>query len=238
MILSYWVNPTVTDSDSNAEPRYLDQFSLQFGGRSDSIKSSYKPKRQSSDDPEVDSVLSELLQREQSERRTFPGSGFVVKGAQNLNDDLHQILSDILDGVDDDDDSSFTRGRLNPDEQRIFDSLRELEDESDRRPVRFGSGRLQSNPNFSDDFAASGLRDLGERGSVESGPTLANRGRFDSSGQRFGSGSQDNRSPRQDFSKAGPGKVSFYCRHCRRDRQPRRIHREVREHGLRDPGED
>ena len=213
------------DSDSNSEPRYLDQFSLQFGARSDSVKSSYKPKRQLSDDPEVDSVLSELLQREQSERRTFPGSGFVVKGAQNLNDDLHKILSDILDGVDDDDDNSFTRGRLNPDEQRILDSLRELDEESDRRPVRFGSGRLPSNPNFSDDFAASGLRNLGERGSSEAGPNLANRGRFDSSGQRFGSGGQDNRAPRQDFSKATVMAVCLCIELIsRRNRQPGRLH--------------
>ena len=206
----YFVNFILMDSDSKSEPRYLDQFSLQFGAQSDSIKSSYKPKRQSSDDPEVDSILSELLQREQSERRTFPGSKFVVKGAQDLNDDLHKILSDILDGVDeDDDDNSFARGQLNDDEQRILNSLRELEEEPGRKPVRFGG--FQKDPTFSDDFGVAGLRSLGDRDDGNTGPTLANRGRFDLSGQSSGSqsnrapqssGSQSNRAPRQDFSKA------------------------------------
>ena len=192
----------LADSDSKSEPRYLDKFSLQFGGGSDSITRSYKPKRQTTDDPEVDSILSELLLREQSERRTFPGSNFVVKGAQNINDDLHQILSDILDGVDDDDDgfnvdNSFTRGQLNDDEQRLLSSLRELDAESVRKPVRFGG--IQKNTDFSDDFAVKGLRNLGERDDGDEGapgPTLANRGRFDSSGQ-------SNRGARQDISKAG-----------------------------------
>ena len=197
----------LTDSDSKSEPRYLDKFSLQFGGGgggSDSIKRSYKPKRQASDDPEVDSILSELLLREQGERRTFPGSNFVVKGAQNINDDLHQILSDILDGVDDDDDdfrvdNSFTRGQLNlnDDEQRLLSTLRELDAESVRKPVRFGG--FQKNPEFSDDFAVKGLRNLGDRedgAEGAAGPTLENRGRFDSSGQ-------SNRGGRQDISKAG-----------------------------------
>ena len=195
----------LTDSDSKSEPRYLDKFSLQFGGGSDSIKRSYKPKRQTTDDPEVDSILSELLLREQSERRTFPGSNFVVKGAQNINDDLHQILSDILDGVDDDDDdftvdNSFIRGQLNDDEQRILSSLRELDEESVRKPVRFGG--FQKNPNFSDDFAVKGLRnrDRDDGNDGASGPTLANRGRFDSSGQ-------SNRGGRQGIGREGRGVI-------------------------------
>ena len=202
VLCSPWLHFILPDSDSKSEPRYLDKFSLQFGGGSDSIDRSYKPKRQTSDDPEVDSILSELLLREPSERRTFPGSNFVVKGAQNINDDLHQILSDILDGVDDDDDdfnrdNSFTRGQLNDDEQRLLSSLRELDAESVRKPVRFGG--FQKNPDFSDDFAVKGLRDLGERDDDgANGPTLANRGRFDSSGQATRGG-------RQDISREGRG---------------------------------
>ena len=204
VLYSTWCPFILTDSDSKSEPRYLDKFSLQFGGGgSDSIKRSYKPKRQTSDDPEVDSILSELLLREQSERRTFPGSNFVVKGAQNINDDLHQILSDILDGVDDDDDdfnldSSFTRGQLNDDEQRILSSLRELDEDAVRKPVRFGG--FQKNPDFSDDFAVKGLRNLGDRDDGDDraqGPTLANRGRFDSSGAR-----ESNRGGRQGISRS------------------------------------
>ena len=219
---------TLTDSDSKSEPRYLDKFSLQFGGGSDSIKRSYKPKRQTNDDPEVDSILSELLLREQSERRTFPGSNFVVKGAQNINDDLHQILSDILDGVDDDDndfnvDNSFIRGgHLTDDEQRILGSLRELDEESVRKPVRFGG--FQKNPDFSDDFAVKGLRNLGDRDDGDDGvrgPNLANRGRFDSSGQ-------SNRGGRQGISRRGEVQFWFYYLNIfRGDCQSRRFHREM-----------
>ena len=184
------------DSDSKSEPRYLDKFSLQFGGGSDSIRKSYKPKRQITDDPEVDSILSEILQLEPSERRTFPGSNFVVRGAQNLNDDLHKLLSDILDGKDVDDyydDNSFERGQLNDDEKRILSSLRELNEQPDRKPVRFGGFQ---NPSFSEDFGSKGLRRPEDKDNGVNGPTLENRGRFDSNSQ-----SQNDRAPRQDFSK-------------------------------------
>ena len=129
-------------SESSSEPRYLDQFSVHFGS-SQGIDRSDKIKRQSSsDDPEVSAVLSELL-REQGERRTFPGVDFVREGASNLNDDIHAVLSDILDGVDDDyddyqddRDNNIIIKQLADDENRILKVLRELEAEQDRRPIR------------------------------------------------------------------------------------------------------
>ena len=121
------INLVLSDSDSDSEPRYLDKFSVQFGD-SDSIRRSDQPsKRQLEDDPEVSAVLSELLQ-EQGERRTFSeGIEFVRNGASNINDDIHAILSDILEGRDDDyedyqdqRENAFIRQQLRDDDNRIL----------------------------------------------------------------------------------------------------------------------
>ena len=199
-----WINLVLSDSESNSEPRYLDKFSVQFGD-SESIRRSDRPsKRQLDDDPEVSAVLSDLLQ-EQGERRTFSeGIDFVRKGASNINDDIHAILSDILDGRDseyedyqDERENAFIRQQLRDDDNKILKALRELEreeDERERRPVRFGD----TNPVFSEDFANEGLRSL-----EDNSPNLNNRGRFDSSGPRdnpprsFG----NDREPRQEEGK-------------------------------------
>ena len=176
----------LSDSESNSEPRYLDKFSVQFGD-SESIRRSDRPsKRQLDDDPEVSAVLSDLLQ-EQGERRTFSeGIDFVRKGASNINDDIHAILSDILDGRDndyedyqDERENAFIRQQLRDDDNKILKALRELEreeDERQRRPVRFGG---ETNPLFSEDFANEGLRSL-----EDNSPNLNNRGRFDPSRTR------------------------------------------------------
>lgn len=181
-----WINLVLSDSESNSEPRYLDKFSVQFGD-SESIRRSDRPsKRQLDDDPEVSAVLSDLLQ-EQGERRTFSeGIDFVRKGASNINDDIHAILSDILDGRDndyedyqDERENAFIRQQLRDDDNKILKALRELEreeDERQRRPVRFGG---ETNPLFSEDFANEGLRSL-----EDNSPNLNNRGRFDPSRPR------------------------------------------------------
>ena len=59
----------------------------------------------------MSAVLSDLL-LEQGERRTFPGADVVIPpilrdGASNLNDDIHAILSDILDGRESDYDDDY-----------------------------------------------------------------------------------------------------------------------------------
>ena len=179
----------LSDSDSNSEPRYLDQFSVQFGDSESIRRSDDRPsKRQLDDDPEVSAVLSDLLQTgRQGERRTFTeGIDFVRKGASNINDDIHAILSDILDGRDadyedyqDERENAFIRTQLRDDDNKILKALRELEreeDERQRRPVRFGG---DTNPVFSDDFANEGLRSL-----EDNSPNLDNRGRFDPSRPR------------------------------------------------------
>ena len=56
-------------------------------------------------------MLSDLL-LEQGERRTFPGADVIIPpilrdGASNLNDDIHAILSDILDGRESDYDDDY-----------------------------------------------------------------------------------------------------------------------------------
>ena len=73
----------------------------------------------------MSAVLSDIL-RNQGERRTFPGVDLVRQGAANLNDDIHAVLSDILDGADDDEDyedeipNDFIRTTLRDDENRIL----------------------------------------------------------------------------------------------------------------------
>ena len=198
-----WISFVLSDSDS--EPRYLDQFSVQFGDSESIRRSDDRPsKRQLDDDPEVSAVLSDLLQTRQGERRTFTeGIDFVRKGASNINDDIHAILSDILDGRDadyedyqDERENAFIRTQLRDDDNKILKALRELEreeDERQRRPVRFGA---DTNPVFSDAFANEGLRSL-----EDISPNLDNRGRFDPSRPREDpprSFAANDREPRQE----------------------------------------
>ena len=187
-------------SDSNSEPRYLDKFSLKFGD-SESIqsdrRSDTKLKRQSQDDLEVSAVLSDLL-REQGERRTFPGVDLVRDGARNLNDDIHALFDDILNGSDDDDDFEEEREnriiikQIQADEERILKALRELEEENDQsddsRPVRFGE--QNRNPLFSDDFGSEGLR---PGKNFDTTPNLSNRGRFNPTRTRVNDEDVDDR---------------------------------------------
>lgn len=136
---------------------------------------------------EVSAVLSDLL-LEQGERRTFPGVDLVREGASNLNDDIHKVLSDILDGVDDNDydyeeerENNFIRQTLRDDENKILKALRELEaqEERERRPIRFGD--QNRNPLFSDEFGEEGLRSQID---ADFEPNLNNRGRFNPSRPR------------------------------------------------------
>ena len=152
----------------------------------------------------MSAVLSDLL-LEQGERRTFPGADVIIPpilrdGASNLNDDIHAILSDILDGRESDYDDDYQderdlRQQLRHDENKILKALRELEEEEerDRRPVRFGDSFRDSNPGFSDDFATEGLR------TDNSVPNLNNRGRFNPSRPPASDPVPDfsNRAPRQ-----------------------------------------
>ena len=186
LILASFSAFSTVKSDSDSEPRYLDQFSVKFGD-SESIKSErrsdQKLKRQTQDDLEVSAVLSDLLRTErQGQRRTFPsipGADLVRKGAQNLNDDIHALFDDILNGNDEDfEDERENRiiiKQIQADEERILKALRDLEEETDddNRPVRFNE--QNRNPLFSDNFGNEGLRP----GKVfDTTPNLSNRGRF------------------------------------------------------------
>ena len=184
------VNQVACDSDSDSEPRYLDQFSLKFGSQTP------KPKRQSQDDLEVSAIIGDLLREQEDSRfeptifaedRTFPGEDLVRKGAKDLSDDIHAILSDILDGAEDDDEQqnlNSLRQELSQEEKRILQSLRDIEEEEQRelsRPIRFRESKGSSNAIFSSSFGDQGLRTKEERENVDNLPNLSNRGRFNPS---------------------------------------------------------
>ena len=182
-------------SDSDSEPRYLDKFSLKFG--------TPKPKRQSQDDLEVSSIIGELLREQEdgrfentrfAEDRTFPGEDLVRKGAKDLSDDIHAILSDILDGAEAEEERegqrhlNSVRQQLSQEEKRILQSLRDIEEEEEqrdltRKPIRFRDSKESTGAIFTSSFAEQGLRTQEERENTNSDnvPNLANRGRFNPS---------------------------------------------------------
>ena len=183
-----------SDSDSDSEPRYLDRFSLKFGG---------KPKRQSQDDLEVSSIIGDLLREQQNGRfddprfdetqfaedRTFPGEDLVRKGAKNLSDDIHALLSDILDGAEEEErkqqNINSLRQELSEEEKRILKSLRDIEEEEqweqERKPIRFRDSQESTSSIFSSSFGEQGLRSQAERGNRDNVPNLDNKGRFNPS---------------------------------------------------------
>ena len=186
----------ISDSDSNSEPRYLDQFSLKFGTPSPKLK------RQSQDDLEVSSIIGDLLREQEdtqfdskvfAEERTFPGEDLFRKGAKDLSDDIHAILSDILDGAEEEEeeqDLNSLRQELSLEEQRILESLRDLEEEeqreASRKPIRFRDSQDSSTRAiFSSSFGEQGLRTEEERQGNQNVPNLSNRGRFNPSAPRM-----------------------------------------------------
>ena len=190
MLGLFMVKQVFSDSDSDSEPRYLDQFNIKFGSNSP------KPKRQSQEDLEVSAIIGELLREQEDSRfeptifaedRTFPGEDLVRKGAKDLSDDIHAILSDILDGADEDEDQqdlNSLRQELSQEEKRILQSLRDIEEEDQReltrKPIRFRESKGTSSI-FSSSFADEGLRTKEERENGEILPNLSNRGRFNPS---------------------------------------------------------